>query len=304
MVSGTWQKLYELLASRKLALVLFGATGLMAVPGTFRETYEIYSSPVFIAVLGALALNLLACSVTRIRSLPRPVLIMHLGIIVTLVGACISAFGYVGTVNVYEGKSVDTVYRWDRKEEMDLGATLTVKQVGMEYYPIPVKVGVLKNGEKDGLFVVKTGESFVLGPYHVTADSLDVPAKNLYLSLRDQGQVLGRFETAGQNELPAGFPYAFVLVAFKDPVPSRVWVSLSLSKGSEVVAEGITEANNPFTWGGLSFHNTEISHDAYGNRYAGIQITRDPGTGVVYTGFAITCLGAAVFMIRRLYGVR
>jgi hypothetical protein len=298
------QKTFELLASRKLALGLLGIVCLMSVPGTFAETKEFYSSSAFVAALGALALNLLVCTVKRIRTLAKSVAIIHIGVIVTLAGAAVSARGYVATVNAYEGTSFDSAYRWDRKEEMSLGADVEVKEIGMEYYPVPIKVGVLRNKEKEGLFVLKTGERFTLGPYQVSADELDAPSRNLHLSVFRQGHSVGAFETAGVNALPEGFPYTFVLVAYKNPVSKRAWVSLSVSREGRVLAEGKTEANDPFEWGGLSFHNTEIGYDVYGNRYAGIQIARDPGRPLVFAGFAIVCFGAAVYMIRRMYGLR
>lgn len=295
------ERIYNALASRKLALGLFGIISLMSVPGTFAESSRFYSSFAFVSGLAVLGLNLVVCTIKRIRTLSKPVVVIHVGVLAALIGAAISAGGYVATVNVYEGKSVDNAYRWDRKEEIPLAASLLVREIGMEYYPVPVKVGVLKNGRKEGFFVVKTGETFDLGPYHVTVDEFDVPNNNLHLSVHEHGKDLGSYETAGPKGLPAGFPFTFVLVAYKDPMPSRLWVALALMKGGEIVAEGITEANAPFEWEGVSYHNTEIAHDEYGNRYAGIQICRDPGKPVVYGAFAIICLGSTAYMIRRMH---
>jgi hypothetical protein len=117
----------------------------------------------------------------------------------------------------------------------------------------------------------------------------------------------GRFSAprSGRGrEPPFDFEYAFVLVAYQDPMPKRVWVDLTLSRGVEIIAEGISEVNSPFEWQGLSFHITKIEQDPYGNPYAGIQITKDPGVPMVYAGFIIVCLGSVLNLLRRFSFVR
>ena len=290
------------LASTECAVVLFLAIALLAIPGTFTESRAIYSSPLFLSLLGCFGLNLVLCTVKRLKTLSRPVLIMHSGVILTLAGCIATSFGYVATVNVYEGDRTDLVYRWDKKQDVPLGAELVVKKVNREYYPIPVKVGVLRGEEKEGLFVLKTGESFDLKNYRVKVESLEFPAENLKLSVFDQGRLIGTCDTASASALPPGFPYVFKLVAYQNPSLKRLWVDLALARNSEMLAEGTSEVNSPFQWNGLYFYNTLVDRDAAGTVYAGIQIVRDPGRPYVFAGFAIMGLGAVLSFIRRFYG--
>lgn len=294
---------YEIFSSRKTALVLFSGMCLASLPGTFAEKSGIYSHPLFISLLALLTLNLLVCTVRRIRSLPRPVMVLHSGVALTLIGAAVGASGYVATVNVYEGKSVDKAFRWDIRKDAPLGMDLTVNSINVEHYPAQVKVGVLKDGSKHRLITSRTGETFDLENYQVRIDSLDLDSKNLRLSVYNQGHYLGYAETAGKSELPPGFEYAFVLVAYKDPELKRTWLELLLSDNGRLLAEGATEVNSPFEWQGLAFHHTKTDVDAYGNPYAGIQITKDPGKQIVYLGFFVTCIGASAYLIRRLRGL-
>lgn len=284
----------------ELAVVLFLAIALLAIPGTFTESRAIYSHPAFLFLLGGLALNLVLCTLRRFRSLPVAVLILHLGVVVVCGGVIARAFGHVATVNVYEGTSVATVYRWDLEQDVPLGADLTIRRINREYYPIPIKVGVLKGDVKDSLHTLKTGDSFTVGPYRVTADSLALPAGVLTLSVFRDGRPIGTCDTAGARNLPPDFPYGFKLVAFQDPVLKRLWVDLALSRDSVPIAEGTAEVNAPFVWNGLYFYNTQVGSDGMGMPFAGIQVVRDPGRPSVFAGFAIMGFGAVLAGVRRL----
>ena len=264
--------LYSFLTSRELAIGLFGIICLFALTGTFLKREGFYSNPLFITLIVLMGLNLLLCSVRRRKALSWPIFILHAGIILTLMGSVISSFGYVSTVNVYEGTAVDKVYRWDLKKDVSLGMELAVKKIDIEYYPVPVKVGVLRHGEKVGLYILKTGERFQLDNYEIEVETLEIPSENLILNVFDRGYFIGTADTSGEKDLPLDFPYDFVLVAYKDPHLKRMWIELALLQGSEVIAEGTSEVNSPFIWKNLRFYHVQTAQDQYGFRYAGIQI--------------------------------
>lgn len=289
------------LSSTELAVLLFLAVSLLAIPGTLTENRTFYANPLFLGLLGALALNLVFCTVRRFRAISLPVLILHLGVLVVCGGVVARSFGYVATVNVYEGTSVDRVYRWDLQREMPLGAELAIRRINREYYPIPVKVGVLKGERKDSLQTLRTGGSFALGPYRVRVDALEFPAEVLKLSVFEGERLLGSCDTAGGRSLPAGFPYSFKLVAFQNPVLKRMWVDLALSRDSRAVTNGTAEVNAPFIWNDLYFYNTLVDVDSAGMAFAGIQVVKDPGRPAVFAGFAIMGVGAVLSFVRRLF---
>ena len=298
------QKAYQILASKKLSIALFAAVCLVSMPGTFMEERDRYSGLMTGALLGLMGLNLSFCTLRRWKSLPVQVIIMHAGGILILTGSLISSFGFVATVNISEGTSTDKVYRWDRKADTPLGMDLSVKKVNIEYYPLPVKVGVRKGKEKVGLFELKTGGSFNLDKFRVRADSIEFPEENLKLSIFDDERLIGSVNTVGDSSIPRDFPYEFVLVAFKDPIVKRAWVDVALQRGAEIIAEGVSEVNGPFKWNDLRFYNTNIDRDKYGFLMAGIQVVRDPGRPYVYSGFCILGLGAAAYLVRRLQVVK
>ncbi|HAM49454.1 MAG TPA: ResB-like family cytochrome C biogenesis protein [Nitrospiraceae bacterium] len=294
--------LYRFGASKELTLGLFVLLCLILLPRAFTGAMDSYLGRVRSIIFGFMGLNLLLCTLQRIKILSKPIIVMHLGAILTLAGAVISSLGYVATVNVYEGTTVNTAYRWDMKRDMPLGVNLTVRKINTEYYPVAVKVGVLRGKEKIGLFVLKTGESFYLDGYTVKADSLELPSEDLRLSIFRGDHLIGSASTSGGKSLPADFPYDFRLVAYQTPSLKRVLLNLMLSRDSEVIAEGTSEVNRPMTWKRLHFCNTQISRDPYGTPFAGIQITDDPGRPYVFLGFTVIGIGSGLYFLRRLHG--
>jgi len=293
------ERVRSFLASKDLALWLILFFCLSLIPGTFAEAnfrLSILSS----VILACFTLNLALCTLRRIRSLAKPVLIMHIGTLLILAGGVVGSFGFVATTNVYEGTRVSTAYRWDIEKDIPLGVDLFVKKINIEYYPVPVRVGVLKSGEKVGLFELKTGESFNVGQYRVTATSLQYPSDSLNLTVFQGDQLVGRVNTEGDKDLPEDFPYDFKLVANKNPHMKKIGIDMEISRGSDVMAAGTVEINRPLTFETLSFYNTETGVDKHGLQYAGIQITKDPGRPYVFFGFLVMGIGSIMWGYRKI----
>jgi hypothetical protein len=241
----------------------------------------------------------MACTLSRLKSLRRSTLVIHLGSIIVLTGSQISTLGFVATVNIYEGSTIDTVFNWDVKQDVPLGYDLRVDKISMSLYPVGIKVGVLKNGQKANLFETRTEDSFLFEEYRIQVLRLDPLTKVLYLSVESlEGKVIGTMSTKGQKNLPPDFPLDFKLVAFQDPQVKRMWVDLKLLKNGKTIVSGASEVNHPLRWQGMKFFLTQITADDMGRPYAGIQISKDPGVPYVYGGFAVLFLGLLLALKR------
>lgn len=305
IIAEKMKRIVKFFASTELAVALFLLISIIAIPGTFSENRTIYSSPLFLFLLGLFGANLILCTQRRLKSISRPVLVLHGGVIITLAGCILASFGYVETVNLYEGTSVDHVYRWDIGIDVPLGADMELKKINWEFYPMPVKIGVLKGQKKEKLFELKTGQSFSVNDYLVTVGPVEYNSENLKLSVSEKGKHIGSFNTlSGSTDLPADFPYSFMLVAFKSPKLKRQWVDLLIKDASGAVTSGTSEVNGPFQWGGLYFFNTQVDKDPNGVPYAGIQIVHDPGRWLVFSGMVIVAIGSVLATLRRWYGFR
>jgi len=294
------KKTIEWLASTQLSLILFGLLAAAAIPGTLLKSQrEYYGHPAFVLILTAFALHLLICTCKRWQSLSRSTLVVHGGVLLTLVGALLTGRGYVATVNIYEGDSTATVYRWDLKQDTPFSHEIRVKKINTEFHPVPLQIGVMKGDQKHLLKTVKTGEIFQLDDYTVKAERFDPWREAVSITVLKGSQVVGTVDTAGVSTLPDDFPFSFKLVAFQNAVIKRFWVDLELLANGHVVTSGITEINHPFNWNGLDFFNTEISLDQEKRPYAGIQIVSDPGKYVVYAGMFILSVGTIAAWYRR-----
>lgn len=68
------------------------------------------------------------------------------------------------------------------------------------------------------------------------------------------------------------------------------WKStLRVIEAGEVVVEKTIEVNNPLKYGGYSFFQS--SYDPENPKLSGLQVARDPGIFLVYTGFTTLCFG-------------
>jgi hypothetical protein len=298
---AVYRKLVTYLSSTECAVTLFLIIAVVAIPGTLTEKSSLYKSPFFLTLLGLFSLNLILCTLKRYRAVSWPVLILHGGVILTILGCIMTSFGFVATVNMYEGEQVDEVYRWDLNKDSSIGAGLVLKKINLQFRPMSVRIGVLKGEKKDSLIELKTGEGFDLPGYRVQVGEPEILSDNLKLSVFEAGKQIGTFNTlTGVTDLPVAFPFSFKLVASQTPVLNRMWVDLELFKGSDKIAEGTSQVNEPFQWGGLYFFNTKVSADSNGRPYAGIQIVRDPGRPFVFAGFSVIALGAVLSFRRRI----
>jgi hypothetical protein len=296
------RRIYRFLVSKELTIGIFISLGLILAATTFIEEKHSALWNIARILFCLMAVNLTFCTLQRIRYLSGPVLIMHLGAVISVIGSGISSYGFVATVNIYEGTSVDKVYRWDLGKEVSIGVDIMVEKLHESYHPVPVQVGVLKGKEKAGLYILKTGEKFDIDGYSVSVDSLELYEKNLRLRVFSDGDYIGSADTSGLSELPKDFPYEFRLVAFRDPVIKDSRVDIKLVDGPQVVAEGSTAVNSPLSWEGLNFYHTATERDRYGNTFVGLQVTRDPGTPYVYTGFGIFACGGIYYLLRKMRG--
>lgn len=299
-MSPACRTIIEWLSSTRLSIILFGLLAAAAIPGTLLQSQrEYYSHPFFVILLLAFAVHLTICTVKRWRTLSSSTLVVHLGVLLTMAGAVMTGTGYVATINIHEGGSSKTVYRWDLERDAPFSHEIRVRKINKVFQPVPLQIGVMKGEQKHALNTVKTGEMFPLDGFTVRVDNFDPWVELVSVSVLKGGQVLGTADTDGASTLPEDFPFSFKLVKFKDTVIKRFWVELDFLENGHVVKSGITEINAPLHWNGLDFFNTLISLDQDKRPYAGIQIVRDPGKYVVYSGMFILSVGTIAAWYRR-----
>ena len=72
---------------------------------------------------------------------------------------------------------------------------------------------------------------------------------------------------------------------------------LRVVEGGKTVMTKIIEVNDPLKYKGYVFYQS--SYDPEGERYTGLQVTRNPGLIVVYSGFILLCIGVVfIFYVK------
>ncbi|MDD5758480.1 MAG: hypothetical protein PHI06_05295 [Desulfobulbaceae bacterium] len=289
------------LTSKKVTLFLLGALAITLAPATVSKT------PIFIGagrlLITLLAIHLSLCTITRWRRLSADVLLIHTGVLIILLGSMISRAGYIATINIYEGDSSDSAFRWDRQEDTPLGFTLTLNAIHHDLYPVAVRVGVLIKNKPSKLYELKTGESFSHEGFHVEALAFDPIPPSLQLVITEPNG--HRSVKSADKEAPAQLgEITLQLIAFQTPKIKRSWVDLTLTPAIGLPSSGKAEVNSPLQWHGLRFYHTSTNTDPLGKPYAGIQIVNDQGIPLVYLGFIALCLGNSIFFFKKWPGLK
>lgn len=290
------KKWIPLLASRRLALGLFLVLALLLVPATFFSPPPSFLPQFVRTALALLGGNLLACTARHWRHLQWPVRLLHLGTLLVLIGGVGSGLGYVATVNIHERQQATTAYRWDRNQEMPLGYELHLDRIGRSYYPLPVKIGLLRGGQKVGLLIGSSEQEFLFEGYRIVVSEFDRARETLQVAVSAQDKTRLGTTIAAKEVRANGLPLQFQLVAYQEPQVRRIWADLRLTSQGQLLAAGRVEANQPFCWSGERFFLTATDRDGYGFDYAGLQVVRDPALPVVYGGFLLLVLGGLAFL--------
>ncbi len=284
------------LSSKSLTLFLLAGLVLVLMPATISR------SPLLVAsgrwLLGMLAINLLLCTVRHWQRLPLSVITIHAGVLIILSGSALSHAGFIATINIHEGGTSGTAFRWDRESEMPLGFTLKVNKVHQQYYPVGVKVGVLMDGKAERLHQLRTGEAFSASGYRVDVLELDPATPALLVAVTD-GKGIRALRTVTKETDLTEPGLSLQLVAFQTPSSKRSWVDMELLPEHGPPVTGTVEVNRPLCWQGHRLFHTATGVDADGRRFAGIQIVKDPGTPLVYGGFVLLFLGNGLLLLKR-----
>lgn len=338
-------KMVEVFTSRRLALQIFlgicafGVYGSVVPPRdaerVFTRTFgefglaaarlvgllDTYRSPLFRALLAALVLNILVCTLMRISprlgprgsrwrqrggAVPLLDLLLHLSVVVMLAGGAAKAiWGMTTTKNVHVGRTTDTAFDWRREAEVPLGFTVLAKERVDVYFPARVQVGVrwANTGAKVGLVELREGESPVA--VHGTSAalallSLERKSGHIFLLIDVEGrQERVEFETRrGGKTVEAAGPFTLTLVAFRD-ILKTVRSLIVIAEGDQVVLEQWLEPNGSVEHRGMSIFQTAWGTDEFDNPYVGLQFVRDPGAPVFWAGCVALALLVPVYLTLR-----
>lgn len=295
---------------------------------------DVYASWWFILSLISFSLNLLVCFLNRISLKSRSLgsIISHLSILVILLGALIGMFyGQKGFIKISSGEELNS-FTARSGQQVNLGYSIRLNQFiykesidpkeKLLVYPAQ-KEGVCNLhdsvGNKDSLEVIAaipteigiesqvadTGykvkvlsylPDFVMDTTTKTAVTRSAVPNNpaIQVEVSDKNGkvrtswVFARFPDMHQ-ETGADFKFVYNWVGRrpKDFI-SKVTI---LKDGKEVISRDI-RVNEPLSFGGYTFF--QASYDNEGLSWSGLQVVKDPGIAVVYSGFILLIAGLMI----------
>lgn len=234
--------------------------------------------------------------------------LVHVGILILLAGAVIgSRYGFDGFVNVPEGETVSAITLRDSNETMPLGFSVRCDDFSISHYDsgdvkeYRSRLAIVEGGKE-----VVTKEIVVNDPlthkgvtfYQASYGSLGATGFTLSFTEKATGRVVTHPMAIGESVAFApGRTFTFdrydANYAFNGKPVGEAVVG-TLSQGEKPPAEVVLLTRFPsfdkMRKGEWVIAATDHDH-AY---YTGLQVTRDPGVGLVYTGFLLMLTGCGI----------
>jgi hypothetical protein len=312
----------KFLSSLRFFFWISGLLGLAMVAGTLAPQWNLFHRVWFVALLGCLALNTLACVSTRWKSIPWPSLISHLGILCILDGGAVSLMrAKSGQMLLHEdGPALNQALDKDGEAALQLPFQVKLKKFDLEYYPGGGKHEIQlvdKDGAQESLWV-EPGMRYTALDGHAQLEVLEFnpdfyidsgtrrvlrrsdqprnPALRVALSAspRREFWVFQDYPGMHQDGQPIQVAYAYhppAIRQFKSVVEIQDGAGRALSEHDVWV-------NKPLRLDGYALYQASYDPDDPG--VSVISVRRDPGTSTVYLGFIILVFGLGWNAMRRM----
>ena len=317
-------KAITFLSSLKFTLVLIVIVIVASTVGTFLNQSEanvaIYHSAWFAFLLGLLELNLVLCTLKRLKGMKLKklgFLAIHLGVALVLAGALAgSIWGIRGYVSVSIGKTAAS-FRLPDKSLHPLPFEITLDDFKVEYYDYgqilamggPLEKPLYMKAIPGNAYQLK-GTDYVLGVMtYLPNFCMDMgtkkactrnfipenPALLVQLTKGEENREVWLFarypEMQGTHR---GGPLPFKLVYdWAEHVKAyKSFATIKKSNGS--TEKAVIEVNRPLELEGFSLYQS--GYDTAYHSYSQFQVVSDPGLYIVYAGFLLVVAGV-VFVL-------
>lgn len=296
-----------------LALAAGGIAGSLLYQGNTafgkQGSFNVFRSPLFLAPAALLVVNILFCAGKRIGSLPFSLprtwtfAGMHFGIILLAAGMILDGlYGFIGTKYYYRGVPDSSYFDWRKNREESFPYKVEVVGTETRFHPLDLRIGVKDPaGGRVGVFTVREGIPFDAGGsgIRVTPRRFDRATETLILDAEFDGRKSGALSASAA--VPASVKgYAVLLLAYAEPQASEYIARVRFLPAGGPPVEKEIGINRPAEFAGTSYCLVDLGADRYGNPYAGLQMTREPGEPVFWAGALLFCASlAARFLVGR-----
>ena len=279
------------------------------------QTYltSLFTSPWFFILIFLLGLNVAGCFVKSLTEKKRSLgfILVHVSLILLMAGAMISAVGRIrGQVALQEGETVSSFESNNKK--IPLGFELRLKKFELQKYE--------NHGEKLLIFLAdsKKPYEFSFRPKIWTAipgTSYQFQVEQSVLDFRFDMRTKQAFSASNEPNNPAVRVHVkgkdtdyseWVFYRFSDfhrkedrplqmkyvwapDVPKAFISTVVILEHGAVVKEQTIKVNKPLRYKGFSMY--QATYDDQEQKWSGLEIVKDPGTGLVYISIIVIMAG-------------
>ncbi|MCX7991079.1 MAG: cytochrome c biogenesis protein ResB [Proteobacteria bacterium] len=216
------------------------------------------------------------------------ILTIHFSIIIILIAGGLSNLtSFLGTVNIHVGNETDTVFDWDKKEDVRIPFIIKPENLFIDYYPMDIKVLIenIKTGETRE-FVTKEKEVIKFSEKLIRIEKADPLSASVFFKINNNVDIY-------KNESPTD-GIKVKLRAYIDPVVKQYYCDLSVKINGEVIKKRIS-INDPFIYNNYRIYLIETGKDQFGFDYAGFQISRDIFQWLLWLGSILLCISLSFY---------
>ena len=238
------------------------------------------------------------------------VYVIHFSVVLLLIGGLIgSIFGFKGFVNIPEGKTIDNIRLYNTGKAQKLNFKIRCDNFNIKFYDSGAPseycstLTILEQGKS-----VLTRNIIVNHPLRYKGINIfqasygELPHREIALNFKDRvtGISYKKKVSMGQQFDIPGDMGQFVIKGYRDSYDFRghnlgkTFMGI-LTPNSGNLAHVILPVRFPFFDERIRNDDLIISVEDYDHRYyTGLQVTRDPGVLVVYSGFVIMIIGCFI----------
>lgn len=295
--------------------LFFTICALLAAAFVFQTVFNkgapVYSTAWFAALGLALAANIAACSLRRVRTAPLHFTLLHAGLVVVIAGAFATRFSrFEAGLPLHAGSETDVAYTEGASYKLPFSVKL--KDFRIEYYSEPSGLITVEEADaartfdaREGLLirlndgselkVLRTVKDFGLAAGNKVVEKSPYwhnPAVQLELRSGADRKKLWFFSNFSGMHGQA-FPFR-VSYSLERAEIRNFFSDVTIKSPSGPATDAVISVNMPHKFGGYTLYQS--SYDPADAGYSLLTVTMDRGVWIVYSGFALFLIGVLLWL--------
>ena len=274
---------------------------------------SIFTSPWFLILILLLGVNVVGCFIKSLREEKRSLgfMLVHAGLILLMAGGAISAIGRVqGEIILKEGEKASAITIG--KKTLPLGFEIRLKDFELQKYESQTeKLFILIPGRKEpsdfafrmNMWTAIPGTAYQFRVERYVADfRLDMATKTVFSASEEANNPAVLIHIKGEKgdytewvfaqfanfHGPSDHPFQ-LKYQWAPSIPKAFISRVEILESEKIVLAKEIKVNQPLRYKGFSIY--QASYDSQEAKWTGLEVVKDPGTGLVYGSIVMILVG-------------